>query len=166
MKTRKLHSSIIIAAPRRDVFQYLFTYDLLKIFERLWYLPVFLHPLFERDCSVPGCERTIYFEDFNTIKQRLVTYVDQQSFSVLLTGFTSNKFAGLDSVIYQFTFTDFGSDKTMLRCEYTFFIRTVLWDLLFRHFAQKVLQERISAFLIDNVKSLARSVAREEICST
>lgn len=166
MKTRKLHSSIIIAAPRRDVFQHIFTYDLLKIFEKLWYLPVFLHPIFERDCSRVGCERTIYFEDFNTIKQRLVTYVDQQSFSVLLTGFTSKKFAGLDSIIYQFTFTDFGSDKTTLRCEYTFFIRTVLWDLLFRHFAQRVLQERISEFLIDNAKSLSRTVAREEPCST
>ncbi|QSB29236.1 hypothetical protein [Flavobacterium sp. CLA17] len=163
MKTRKLHSSIIIAAPRRDVFQHIFAYDLLKIFEKLWYLPVFLHPIFERDYSVPGCERTIYFEDFNTIKQRLITYVDQESFSVLLTGFTSKKFAGLDSIIYQFTFTDFGNDKTTLRCEYTFFISTVLWDILFRHFAQRVLQERISAFLVSNAKRLARTPVGETV---
>jgi hypothetical protein len=65
---KDLHSFVRIEVPRAEIFPHFFAYNLLKVFEKLWYVPKFLSPTFKNNFSKPGTGNyIIYFDDLNLL---------------------------------------------------------------------------------------------------
>ena len=155
MKSYKLQSSVTVEAPHCEVFQSVFSYDLLEVFDGFSFLPRFVHPAFDRNSDGEGSQRLIYFEGMFTVRQQLLSVVPGSTFLVRLTDFKLLRLYWLRSLDYQFCFFVLSPGHTLMRCEYTFLVRTPLWDFLFRRYVQKVLQDRINAFLVSMSKKLS-----------
>lgn len=103
--TKDLDSFVNISVPVSEVFAHFFTFNLLKAFEDLWYVPKFLSPTFKNNFSKPGIGNyIIYLDDDNTARYQLLTFKPDMSFSTKINDFTSIRFIGLEFVECHFSF--------------------------------------------------------------
>lgn len=150
---KDLHSFVRIEVPRAEIFPHFFAYNLLKVFEKLWYVPKFLSPTFKNNFSKPGTGNyIIYFDDNNTARYQLLTFLQDISFSTQINDLTSFRFIGLELVECHFSFSDLETGKTNIQFECLLKLSSRFWGSLFEILARKTVQRHLDTFLIQIAK--------------
>jgi hypothetical protein len=153
LKTVRIQSSTKVAGSVADVFENLFSKNLLKVFEDLPCIPNFIVTYYK--FPEPGTERTIYFSDINTARQKLITLDPKMSFCVKIDQFTAIRFYRLSEVEYQFCFCELSYGLTLVSCEYRFKLKSRISKLIFKFFLHKFMQEHIDRFLKKSVNGIS-----------
>ncbi|OOV16615.1 hypothetical protein [Flavobacterium sp. LM4] len=150
---KDLHSFVKISVPVCEVFPHFFTFNLLKVFEDLWYVPKFLSPTFKNNFSKPGTgDYIVYFDDDSTARYQLLTLKPDISFSTQINDFSSIRFIGLEFVECHFSFSEQGEVKTNIQLKCVFKLRSRFWGLLFKTLAIKKTHRNLDTFLIQTAK--------------
>lgn len=147
MQTRKIKSAIVLKAPLKLVFDTFFKFDFLQIFNELRYVSNFAYVILSQEALRPGKEHIIYFDNGNTAKVKLKTFLPEMSFSAEVYDFVCHR-SGLQEIEYVFCFSeDLSSNISMVTCEYQFKFRWKFRAFLFEVLVRKHIQKNLEKVL-------------------
>lgn len=147
MKILAIQTSQVVAVPTAELFRYIKDRDLLADLDIIPFVAAFV-PIVSVDTGrVTGSQRTIFFEDGNSARETLLSFIADWSFSVRIDNFSSARLAPLGSLEYQFVFFDYSQDSSLVSATFQFKMRSFIGMFLFQVLAKKRLQRRCDLFL-------------------
>jgi len=158
MNIKTIKSDIEIERPVSEVFTHVFKMDLLIFFKNLPCIPLYTYNSITSEDVRPGFEHFIYFISGDTARRRLMTYLPETSFSVVIDQFSMMYYPGLREIEYQYCFCKSLSKEnpTQISCEYQFKFRSRITAFLFTINALKCIQEHTDSYLFEISRAFHR----------